>query len=233
MTTTATGRALSLWAAPRHTPHPDPTHAALRAIAARTPDPGDPRQARDLRHALDHLDTAQHRHGPGHCHTTAATLTAAAHLHRHPPCVWLAGVYYRKAARHTIQQPGDQHLWDTLDLITAYDTLTAHHRAHHTAANLVRDLVTRRGYLNPLTIAGALTWAHLHPSPDPVPTPDGLETVAARAISRIPQPMLRAALTGLARLTTNTTPCRNRGDLITRLANPHPPFPINTTTATS
>ncbi|MFI0796955.1 hypothetical protein ACH4OY_30365 [Micromonospora rubida] len=242
---TTVGRALALWDVSRHVPHPDPTHpdpthpdpthpdpthAALHAIAARTPDPADPRQARDLHHALDHLDTTQHTLGSGHCHTIAATLTAAAHLHQHPPGVWLAGVYYRAAARHTIQQPGDQHLWDSLDLITAYDTLTAHHRAHHTAAGLVRDLVTRRGYLDPLTIASSLTWAHIHPSPEPAPTPDGLEAVAASAVSRIPQPMLRAALTGLARLTTSTTPCRNRSKPITRLANPRPP---NTTAATS
>ncbi|MFG1952424.1 hypothetical protein [Micromonospora sp. NPDC048830] len=228
--TTIAERALALWTVPRQTPPPDPTHAALQALARRTPDPTSARQRRDLHQALDSLAAVQGRHGAGHCHTIAAVLAVAALLAALPDR-WLAEVYYRSAAQRVHHNPPDQHLWDELDMITVYDALADHRRAHHTAEQSVRLFIVYFGYLAPIAIAGRLTWARLHPHTDQLPTTTGgVEAVAARGLRHVSHPMLRAALTGLAATATGARPCHIERTPLAGLANPQA-WPVNTKAA--
>ncbi|MEO3780959.1 hypothetical protein ABGB16_29990 [Micromonospora sp. B11E3] len=227
--TTIAERALALWTVPRQAPPPDPVHAALQAVARRTQDPTNTRQRRDLHQALDCLAAAQGRHGLDHCHTIAAVL-AVASLLASLPDRWLADVYYRSAAQRVHHNPPDQHLWDELDVITVYDTLADHRRAHHTAEQSVRLLIVHRGYLAPIAIAGCLTWAHLHPHTGQLPTAGGVAAVAARGLRHVSHPMLRAALTGLAATATGARPCHIERTPLAGLANPQA-WPVNTKAA--
>ncbi|MFG1953952.1 hypothetical protein [Micromonospora sp. NPDC048830] len=105
--------------------------------------------------------------------------------------------------------------------------------AQDTADEVICSLVVGCGYLDSVTMAGCLTWAHRQPSSNRLPTAGGVQEAVIRGLSRVPEPLRRAALTGLARLAASPADARSRharSDFLARRANTHP-FPVNSGTA--
>lgn len=185
--------AVELWATRPTTHPPAEVAAALRALAGHLHPPEDQCWIRDARAALDTLQATRLRHGPHHRHAVTATLTVAGHLTA-PPVYPLAAVYYRAAAADSCghhQHPA----WAKLDMVTVLDALGVDDRARHTAATLVPSLAASHGHLHPLTIAAHLTEAQLTTQ-----APQPIDPAVLAYLRHVPNPLTRAALTGLSRI---------------------------------